>query len=295
VKTVFDPANLFISEPDWHDSYKRDIFIQHLLENLEYINDYKITKVYWTDELEKLLWDSPQLPPWRSDRDWKIPIVQVIYRAFNNARENIQNSKNLTCCFTQPELNCDHIGDLTLPAFLELMHIVIDKSEDIYFCLGANREKEDYIFSCDCHSFQVTPLVIVKPIEWLDHINLASSSWPENIDEIEKFDRLLKIIFKKLDKEPKYEYEFSNTFLKDVVKAQNYRKEIIEYIATRLILTKQEAAKDSYLQDEYLAQKKEYRFRVTQRPSSTRVHYKYVNKKLRFLRYYGEGEHDDGL
>ncbi|PZV08774.1 MAG: hypothetical protein DCF22_19690 [Leptolyngbya sp.] len=174
------------------------------------------------------------------------------------------------------------------------MHIVIDKSENIYFCLGANRVREDYIFSCDCHSFQINPLVVAKPIEWLEHINL-SAYWPDNIDEIEKFDRLLKIVFKKLDGEPKYEYEFSNAFLKDVVKAQNYREQIIEYIAKRLTLTKQEAAKDMHLQDEYLAQKKEYRFRVTQRPSSTRIHYKYVNKRLRFLRYYGEGEHDDGL
>ncbi len=62
MRTVFDPGNLFVSESDWHDKEKKDIFLLHLLENLDHINEYKITKVYWTDELENLLWDSPQLP-----------------------------------------------------------------------------------------------------------------------------------------------------------------------------------------------------------------------------------------
>lgn len=299
MRTVFDPANLFVSESDWHDSEKRDIFIQHLLENLDHINNYNITKIYWTDELEKLLWDSPQLPPWRLDRDWNLQIVQVIYRAFNNAKEYIENSKNLTSCLTQPALDCSQIGNLTLLSFLELMHIVIDKNENIYFCLGANRIKEDYTFSCDCHSFQVTPTVIAKPSEWLNYINLASNYWPNSLDvnEIKKINTALEIVFKKLNIKPIYEYEFSNAFLKDIVKIKTHREEIIEYTAKRLTLTKQKAAQDSYLQDEYLAQKKEYRFRVTQRPSSTRIHYKYVKNKnkLIFLRYYGEGEHDDGL
>lgn len=127
MRTVFDPGNLFISEPDWHDLKKRDNFLQHLLENLDNINNYQITKIYWTDDLEKLLWDSPQLPPWRLNRDWNLPIVQVIYRAFNKAKECIQNSKNLTSCLVQPDLGCSDIGDLTLLAFLELMHIAFLK------------------------------------------------------------------------------------------------------------------------------------------------------------------------
>ena len=34
---------------------------------------------------------------------------------------------------------------------------------------------------------------------------------------------------------------------------------------------------------------------VTQRPSSTRIHYVLDDKKLIFRQFYGEGEHDDGL
>ena len=114
MKTVFDPANLFLTEADWNDPATRDNFLQHLLENLEYINNYQIINIYWTDELEKLLWDSPQLPPWRLNRDWKLPIIQVMYRSFNKAKEFVENSKGLSPCLTEPILDCSQLGELTL-------------------------------------------------------------------------------------------------------------------------------------------------------------------------------------
>jgi hypothetical protein len=295
LKTVFDPANLFLTEADWNDPATRDNFLQHLLENLEYINNYQITNIYWTDELEKLLWDSPQLPPWRQDRDWSLRIIPAMYRSFNQAKEYIENSKSLSACLTKPILDCSQLGELTLLAFLELMHVVIDRNEEIYFCLGVNRIREDYIFSCDCHSFKSNPLIISKSAEWLDFVDLVSNYWPENTGEIDKLNTALEVMFKKIGGSPICDYEFSSAFLKDIIKAQSHRKQIIENIAKRLTLNKQQASKDSYLHDEDISGGKECRFRVTQRPSSTRIHYKYVNRRIRFLRYYGEGEHDDGL
>lgn len=295
MKAVFEPEILFISESDWQDSKKRDEFLNHLLDNLENINNYQITRVYWTDDLEGLLWDHPQLPPWRLDRDWKLKLVPTIYKNFNT-REFIESQETLSSCLMQPVLNCSCFEGLALCAFLELMHIVIEREENVYLCLGFNRIREEFTFFCDCHSFQVNPVVIAKPIEWLDQIDLTESYWPSNIDEEEKFKAALKIAFKKLDKQPLYKYEFTKTFLKDIIKVQNHRTSIIEWTAKRLTLNRQQAARNSYLQDEYLDQQKEYRFRITQRPSSTRIHYKYVNKNIiKFLRYYDEGEHDDGL
>ena len=295
MKAVFEPEIIFISESDWQDSKKRDEFLNHLLDNLENINNYHITRVYWTEDLEGLLWDHPQLPPWRLDRDWKLKLVPTIYKNFNT-REFIESQETLSSCLMQPVLNCSCFEGLALCAFLELMHIVIEREENVYLCLGVNRIREEFTFLCDCHSFQVNPVVIAKPIEWLDHIDLTESYWPSNVDEEGKFKAALQIAFKKLDKQPIYEYEFSKSFLRDIIKVQNHRTSIIEWTAKRLTLTKQEAARDSYLQDEELEQKKkEYRFRITQRPSSTRIHYKYVNKKIKFLRYYDEGQHDDGL
>jgi len=294
MKAVFEPEIIFISESDWQDSKKRDEFLKHLLDNLENINNYQITRVYWTEDLEGLLWDHPQLPPWRLDRDWKLKLVPTIYKNFNT-REFIESQETLSSCLMQPVLNCSCFEGLALCAFLELMHIVIEREENVYLCLGVKRIREEFTFLCDCHSFQVNPVVIAKPIEWLDYIDLTESYWPSNVDEEKKFKAALEIAFKKLDKQPRNEYEFSKSFLRDIIKVQNHRTSIIEWTAKRLTLTKQEAAKDSYLQDEWLKQKKEYRFRITQRPSSTRIHYKYVNNKMKFLRYYDEGEHDDGL
>jgi hypothetical protein len=295
MKTVLELGNLFIPEFDWLDLEKRDRFLQHLLDNLENINKYKVTKVYWTDELEKLLWDCPQFPPWRLHRDWNLPIVQIMYKAFSEAREFLENPKGLASCLVQPTINCDRFGEAALRSFLELMHIVIDRNENVYLCLPSDRHKEEFNFLCDCHDLKITPLVISRPVEWLDHVKLTTEHWPVDVSEIDKLKTILEITFKKINKNPVNEYEFSNSFLKDIVKANNHRESIIQYTARRLTLTRQEASGDSHLQDEYLSQKKEYRFRITQRPFSTRVHYKYVNKKLRFLRYYDEGEHDDGL
>ena len=63
-----------------------------------------------------------------------------------------------------------------------------------------------------------------------------------------------------------------------------------------MIFTSAEA-KNSDLHDEFITKNKinEWRIRVTQRPTSTRIHYKIEDGVIRFLCYYGEGEHDDKL
>ena len=295
MKAVFDPKNLFVSESDWQDPQQRDDFIQHLLDTLDVISHYEITKFYWTDELEKVLWEHPQQPPWRLDRDWRLPIVQVMYKAFSTVREYLQNTQNLGPCCVHPTLDCEDIGEAVLPAFLELMHMIIDRDESVYFCLGINRARDSYRFSCDCHSSSVLPVIVASPEEWLDHVNLIPCHWPQTIHEIDKLDEILGLELKKTGKKFIYEYEFSAPFIRDIIKAQEHREAIAEYIVRRLTLTKQEAARDPYLQDEYLAQRDEYRFRVTQKPFSTRIHYHYMDGKFRFLRYYAQGEHDSGL
>ncbi len=83
METIFDPAILFTSEAEWFHEDKRDTFLGHLLDNLTYINNYDITRIYWTDELEEFLWNHPQLPPWRLDRDWKLKIVPTLYKLFS--------------------------------------------------------------------------------------------------------------------------------------------------------------------------------------------------------------------
>ncbi|MTJ52694.1 hypothetical protein FJR38_08490 [Anabaena sp. UHCC 0253] len=295
MKAVFEPSNLFISEIEWQNQESRDKFLEHLLDNLKNISDYEITKIYWTDELEEILWEHPQLPPWRQDRDWKIQIVPIIYKLFNSVKENLPNHKQLTSCTVQPGFNSQDPSDLILNYFLELIHILIDRNENIYLCLGIKTNKQEYIFSCKCHDFKVHPTIIENPIQWLNYIDIINTYWPSSVNEIDKLHESLKILFKIHNSQPIQEYEFSPQFVKDIIKATNHREKILQSIVKRLLLTKQQAAKDMNLQDEYLKPKKEYRFRVTPRPASTRIHYKYAKNKILFLKYYDEGEHDEGL
>ena len=57
----------------------------------------------------------------------------------------------------------------------------------------------------------------------------------------------------------------------------------------------QDASKDPTLQDEKIEQRKERRFRVTQKPTQTRIHYFYDNNEIIFERFYDVGQHDVGL
>lgn len=43
MNAVFEPSLLFISDADWADEEKQDAFLQHLLNHLTIIDQYKTT------------------------------------------------------------------------------------------------------------------------------------------------------------------------------------------------------------------------------------------------------------
>ena len=81
--TIFDPSVLFISDEDWKDDLKRDEFLEHLIENIDIIDKYKFTMIYWSDELEEFFWLDPLLP-WRRDRSTRMLFTDVLYSFSNN-------------------------------------------------------------------------------------------------------------------------------------------------------------------------------------------------------------------
>ena len=99
------------------------------------------------------------------------------------------------------------------------------------------------------------------------------------------------------DKQILYRYVFKKEFLRDILYCDlDRRRKLLSQMVKRLTLTNQQAGSDSTLQDEYIQQQEERRFRVTQRPTSVRVHYIFNQSgEIVFLKYYGAGEHDDGL
>jgi uncharacterized protein YnzC (UPF0291/DUF896 family) len=92
-----------------------------------------------------------------------------------------------------------------------------------------------------------------------------------------------------------FDFEFTKTFKKSILNERTHREAILERMTKKLILTSAEARQDAQLRDEYINTVNEYRFRVTQRPTSTRIHYTFEDDVITFLRFYGEGEHDTGL
>ncbi|MDM8556101.1 hypothetical protein QUF75_15360 [Desulfococcaceae bacterium HSG7] len=303
MNTVIEPSLLFISEEKWYDLEKRDEFLEHLLNHLENITTYNITKIYWSDDLEEMIWNHPQLPPWRTDRDWKLQIVPVIYELFSKCRIIIQDIETDTDCSIIPpfkEICKDEIYEL----FINLLHFIIKLQENIFLCVGIDNRLQNnakYLLKSDSTDQSLKPFLINNPDDWLQHVKIIECLWPCSINkgEIDKFRTAINITAKKqLSKESDsdfvYDFEFSKSFLKEVLKESKYRKEVLYGIAKRLSLNQKAASSDKSLNDEPLKGRKDIRrFRVT---GSNRIHYRYLGaNNIKFLNYYGEGKHDSGL
>jgi uncharacterized protein YeaO (DUF488 family) len=296
---VFDPAIFFISQTDWFDAHKRDRFLKHLYDNLTNIDQYSVAQIVWNDELESCLWAHPRIPPWRQDRDWNIRLVPIIYRIFQRHRTTVNCGSSQIACTVAPLMNCVNADALT--CFLKLMHKVGTSIPDILLCLGLENilsTNSSYAFSCTCCFQNLIPKLINSSIDWLHYIDLEEEYWPNDISDSDKFAEALKIVrIRAFNSSPfLYEFEFSPRFVNELIATQSNKMEILHQIVKRLILTSQQASRDESLQDEYLRKKGEYRFRVTPRPSSARIHYKYdTSGAIIFSCYYGAGHHDDGL
>ena len=184
--------------------------------------------------------------------------------------------------------------------FLQLAHTLIQFEETFYPCVGLKNQLKrltKYTFSCDCHQKKYTPHLINMANNWLYHINVVAKFFPKTIEEFdEKFELGMEVIQRR-DFENKpylFDYEFTKNFKKSIIKRTKHQEAIFIAVVKKLILTASEAA-SSDLKDEFIGKTKEWRIRVTQRPSSTRIHYQLETQTVKFLQYYGEGEHDKAL
>jgi hypothetical protein len=51
MNAVFEPTLIFVTEADWHDVQKQDVFLELLLCHIDFIDKYDICAIHWTDEL----------------------------------------------------------------------------------------------------------------------------------------------------------------------------------------------------------------------------------------------------
>ena len=295
---VIDPSILFISDDDWYDTEKQDEFLDLLLCTLENIDKYNICNIYWTDPLQADLCGEPHKHPWYAS-DVRNPLVSIISQKFYSRLEVIDEHETPTKLI--PELKDTSPNSLTNERFLKMVHFLTYLEMPFLFAIGKKNilsNDENYITDCNCCT-AYSPPTIKNSDEWLQFVD-TEDFYPTSITDFEKdikiaFDMIIKRDFN--DKEILYEYGFSPTFKRDLLGVTNHKKNILERLTKKLVLTYQEATSDSQLRDEYIKQNKEFRFRVTGRPYSTRIHYNFniSNNTIEFLKYYDEGEHDDGL
>jgi hypothetical protein len=299
MNAILDPTFIFISEEDWFDQKKQDTFLTQLLTTLEYIGTYQIGKIWWSDELEDILlamMSEPNQHPWFSG-DSKNPSIAILYYNFNHLIEIVAIDEIETTI--TPTLQAIDGLDLVDSYFKKLAHGLILQEQEFYFCVGIPNQlsvDKKYLFSCQCHN-NYAPDLISKATDLLQYTDVVSLFFPHNFEDFdEKFKNGLELL--RLQKYEEHSlihpYEFTKQFQKSVIYRRTLREDIFLAILKRLIYNAAEA-QNSDLQDEYVIKSKQHRIRVTGRPTSTRIHYSIEDNKIIFKRYYGEGEHDDGL
>jgi len=295
MNATFEPTLLFITENEWNNEQKRDNFLESLLCNLDVIDKYDICNINWTDELQLNLFEQPNIHPWYQS-DLRNPLIVTIHQKFYSRQELIPAHENE--CSVEPEFAKTFPVNEINSNFKKLVHSLLDFDEQFYFCVGIENKRLGQLYTFNCqHNKSYSPELINDCSDWFQQIDIVKKFYPKNIQEFDsKLNNAIEVIKKREfnDKPVLYEYEFTKQFKKDIIRAINHRESILKSITQKLISTSQEA-QQSQLKDEYLKQKKQYRFRVTQRPFSTRIQYDFENGLVRFLNYYDEGEHDEGL
>ena len=300
MNAVFEPSLLFISDTDWYDEEKRDAFLEHLDSHLTAVDSYDMCQIVWTEEFDLLMYETPQMNPWRQEYWAVMQIIPNIYKKLSS-RTNYDFYCHDTPCLVEPLFQNTIIEHDAHEAFLKLIHTLIEFEENFYLCVGVQNVlnlPDFYRFYRNSDEKQLLPTLINHGKDWLPHIDIVEKFFPRSVEEFEdKFEKGLAVIKQKLfpEKEFLFDFEFTKNFKKSIVDRTKHQEAIFIAVVRKLTLPSIEAA-NSDLHDEFLDKKKEWRIRVTQHPSSTRIQYVVKkDKTIQFLCFYGEGEHDDGL
>jgi mRNA-degrading endonuclease YafQ of YafQ-DinJ toxin-antitoxin module len=300
MNAVFEPSLLFISNENWQDEDKQDLFLKHLINQLEIIDKFDISKIWWTDELQTILIGNPNMHPWFGS-DLRNPIIVAISQMFYNRIEYIYESE--TMCQVSPNLTVTYTNEFANEHFLKLVHTLIVEQNNFYFCVGIENQlfnSNKYSFYCNCHQNKLSPILINIANNWYPYLDSVGSFFPTSIEEFdEKFKKAIEITVNCdfVGSELLYEYVFEKNFKKSVIGTARNRTEILKNITKRLTLTTPQAQADGSLQDKpYKGTEKKgiRRMRITQ---GTRVDYLLheSEKKIVFINYFDEGDYDKSL
>jgi hypothetical protein len=291
----FHPNLLFCDTSNWENDEKhRDIFVETLINNLDIIKKLDI-KQGWTDELESKFWNNP---PWRKDELYKYLLVEIFF--------DFQSTKMFL--FSPPETKCDINQKIEINNNIEkikdlwliLLHRLMHRYDEVYLVSNNSEDKPDLNLKCTCNQDNKNLFfpIINNPKKWYSFFDFLDF-WPISKDIFNERFRLVidACFYKELQnsecKVKQNDYECEMGFIKDImsIKTKNEKRQLVRGVTKRITLKRQEAAKDSGLQEEKIG-KNFYRFRTSE---GSRVHHKIKNEKIIFLRYFPSSKHDRGL
>jgi hypothetical protein len=299
MEALFDPNLLFADPIHWQDEVYKDDFIANLLDHLEALENIPGARLLWSDDLEADLWTSPTVPPWRADRDLAVPLIPIVIKRLSRLRLLIYDHRELqtarlTPCLVSPPSKPD--------SMLEIRRLMS-------YCVLAGSSWNIVLAPTNVHAAQrlqievekiTTELVpVVSTCCWAGMPEVRRKCWPvQGRDDESKFRAfigwLTDHLFRDVAGAARHtQYEFSKGFLESLRGHLQSSEMISNALCKRLVLGQMHSVNDSGLRDETVRTSSgERRFRVS---GSCRIHYHYAKGSLVFSRYYGEGEHDDGL
>lgn len=287
-KLMISPSLAFISEETWQQEGFKESYFETMIQAFQEIDKKKDLGLVWSDKLEAILWTEPQYKPW-SDLKERNSVVPIFYKFFKRNVEFIAHS-NL-----QAKVNPEfvHEDDRVLGEYNCISNqLVVDNEEfaifkaDVQCTVKSNCNKMYNPFCCsscfDIVKIKLTEFVFVE-------------------DLTDRLDRVKSVTLNYLEHENRSalnEFSFTNSFLRRIG-ALNCEEflELIDRLSLRISYSSQQARECRVIQDEFINAGgiDEFRMRITNRPTSKRVHYVISEGVLEFRHYYGVGEHDDGL
>lgn len=246
-------------------------------------------------------------PRWSSDPAWQDnpEILRLFYQVIYPRLHSADGDDIIANCSNLQSDILDMLRPLLKVAHLLLSgRLLYDKS-----CILKNRfgslfgEFSTADLTCDCHNVILTSYLISNPLDLILIADFIKLYWPDRADQsglVSFYHMISYSVERECRKNNEYRpingFRFTEGFIRSVVDVDvRFREPVVARIVQRIGLSVQEAAASGQLHDEEIRQASCRRFRVTQRPTSTRIHYDFQDGALRFLQYYTAGQHDSGL
>jgi hypothetical protein len=291
MKVVLEPDILFTTSEKWKSQEDKDIFVENLLDILDYIDDHENINIYWSEQTEKLLWEE-NIHPWKQDRDFYKGIMPSISHKLH------KNVYSINLDSFNDSMSCDPLFVLIISNapvvenFYNILHNLIHKNISPNILVTKNNLVK---FSLYCNETRnvFSPIVHTNIVDFFTLEDDIENSW-KDLNEKNILALLDKMLIKHFpERKFLYTASISDQFIKDirVVTQDKLRYKILNQIIKKLTLTFSDSQSDKSLKDEKIG-KITGRFRVS---DVMRIHYEHKDCSILFERFFPEGKHDEGI